>query len=242
MLLQPPHLTLGPAPELGRIEDDAVIALAPAHLARGELGGVVDDPADRPLIEAAKHRIGPRLRHRFLRGIHMRHRAKAREGLTAHAGIAEKVERAGLMLALQHLAHPAPHRSHIGKETEVAKGGAIGGEAHFIAPAQLPAIARHALGQMPARDLRAIEPAPAAIFIGTGHEFAMRAPIGKARAPQRLPLGPDEAIAAIALELAPVAAIEQRVIAPALACKHQRLAGESGHRCAQSLAVAWAVI
>ena len=47
MVLQPPHLTLGSAPELGRIEDDPVVLLAAPHLARGELGRIIDDPADR---------------------------------------------------------------------------------------------------------------------------------------------------------------------------------------------------
>ena len=46
MLLEAPNLTFRSAPELGRVEDDAVIALLPPHFARGEFGGVVDDPAD----------------------------------------------------------------------------------------------------------------------------------------------------------------------------------------------------
>ena len=63
VILQPPHLALRPAPELGRIEDDPVIAPAPPHLARGELGGIIDDPAHRPPVHPRKRGIGPGLRH-----------------------------------------------------------------------------------------------------------------------------------------------------------------------------------
>ncbi len=47
MFLEPPHFPFRSAAELGRIEQDPVIAPAAAHLARGKLGGIVDDPADR---------------------------------------------------------------------------------------------------------------------------------------------------------------------------------------------------
>src|SRR3546814_6843970 len=39
--LKPPNFALRPTSELGRIEDDPVITLAPAHFARGEFGGIV---------------------------------------------------------------------------------------------------------------------------------------------------------------------------------------------------------
>ena len=46
MLEHVPHLSGGPAPELRRIDEDYVIALAAPHLARDELARVVQDPAD----------------------------------------------------------------------------------------------------------------------------------------------------------------------------------------------------
>ena len=71
ILLEPPDLALRPAAELGRIEDDAVIAPAAPHLARGELGGVVDHPADRPVGHARQRGIGLARLDRFLRGVDM---------------------------------------------------------------------------------------------------------------------------------------------------------------------------
>src|SRR5690606_26563584 len=47
-VLEPPNFAVRTATELGWIEDDPVIALAAAHLARRELRRVVDQPSDRP--------------------------------------------------------------------------------------------------------------------------------------------------------------------------------------------------
>ena len=56
ILLEPPDLAFGPAAELGRVEQDAVVAPPAPHLARGELARIVDDPADRPVGHARQSR------------------------------------------------------------------------------------------------------------------------------------------------------------------------------------------
>jgi len=60
--LEPPGFVLRTAPELGRIEDDPVVAAAAADLARGELGGIVDQPADRAAERRSGRRRGPSVR------------------------------------------------------------------------------------------------------------------------------------------------------------------------------------
>ena len=55
----------------------------------------------------------------------------------------------------------------------------------------------------------------------------MRLPVGVRGGPQRLRLGADEAIVAVAFELTPVPAIDQAVIAPGLADQRVELHGTS---------------
>ena len=73
-------------------------------------------------------------------------------------------------------------------------------------------------------------PAATAVLVGAGDEFAVRIPLREARRPQRLPLGADEAVRAVTLELAAIAAVEQRVIRPAGALHHQRLLDQVRHQ------------
>ncbi len=89
----------------------------------------------------------------------------------------------------------------------MAEGRVLGGEADLV-PFERPAFARDGLGKLPAA---------AAILVGTGHELGLGAPVVARRRPERLALGPDEAETAIALELAPVAGIDQPIIGPGLA-------------------------
>ena len=97
MLLQPPHLALGPAAELGRIEQDAVVAAAAADFAGGEFGGVVDDPADRAVGHSRQFGIAPAALDRFLRRIDMdQPRAGVGQGQRADPGVAEQVEDLGV--------------------------------------------------------------------------------------------------------------------------------------------------
>src|SRR5690606_17626304 len=103
---------------------------------------------------------------------------------------------------------------------KMAKGRALRGEFH-LAPGERPALARH----------RPVEaPSAAAILVRSGNELAMRVPVRQARAPQRLRLGPDEAIFAISLELAAMAGIDQPVIAPAVAPQDQRIGKRRLHQ------------
>ena len=126
MLLKPPHLALGPAPELGRVEQDAVVAPLAPHFARGELGRIVDDPAQRPPFHSRQQGIRPRALDRFLRRVDMDDlRARLAQQQAADAGVAEQVEHFG---AVGLLAHPVPLRRHVGEEAEVAERRQRGGE------------------------------------------------------------------------------------------------------------------
>src|SRR3546814_17224718 len=84
------------------------------------------------------------------------------------------------------------------------------GEAR-LAPAERPALGGNGLLEIPAA---------ATILVRRRDELAVSL-LPRARGqrgrPHRLRLGPDEAIAAIAFELAPAAAVDQPIILPALA-------------------------
>jgi hypothetical protein len=121
---------------------------------------------------------------------------------------------------LKLLPHPFPHRGHIGEKSKVAERSALRGKLD-IAACQRPAIARQRLREVPA---------PAAVLIRTGDEFARRIPFGQPRRPHRLRLGADEAIRAITLELTTMAAVDQAVITPAITSQDQRLRDKLCHQ------------
>src|SRR3954454_13737582 len=52
ILLQPPDLAFRPATELGRIEQNAIVALAAPHLTRGELSCIINNPPYRTVGHA----------------------------------------------------------------------------------------------------------------------------------------------------------------------------------------------
>src|SRR3546814_8832237 len=62
-------------------------------------------------------------------------------------------------------------------------------------------------------------PGPAALVIGPADELAVRPPIRVGRSPQRLRFRPDEAKAAVPLQLAAMAAVDETIIGPWLADK-----------------------
>src|SRR3546814_6780571 len=62
-------------------------------------------------------------------------------------------------------------------------------------------------------------PAPAALVIRPADELAVRPPIRVDRSPQRLRFRPDEAKAAVPLQLAAMAAVAETIIGPWLADK-----------------------
>jgi hypothetical protein len=131
--------------------------------------------------------------------------ARAGHGEGADAGIAEQVERLGAVAEVA--AHPGPLRGHVGEESEVAEGGALGAEGDFL-PSEVPALARDRAGELPAA---------AALLVRAGDELAVRVPIRIGRRPHGLRLGADEAVAAVALELAAVSGVDEAVIGPRLA-------------------------
>src|SRR5205814_8794883 len=71
IVFEPPDLAGGPAAELGRVEQYAVVAPGTPNLARGELARVVDDPADRLVAHAGEPHVIPALLDRLLRCIDM---------------------------------------------------------------------------------------------------------------------------------------------------------------------------
>ena len=201
--LDPPRLGLRTSAELGRVEDDAIVAVLPPHLARGELGRIVHQPADGPVLHPGECGVLARLRDRFLARIDMRHWTALAERKRADAGITEHVERLRVRLPRQLPAHPFPHRGHVRKETEMAEWRALRVEPHIV-PRKRPAIGH----------LRRKIPAATAILVRAGDEFAIRLPVIEARAPEGLRLGADEAIGPEALQLAAVSAVDQPVIGP----------------------------
>ncbi len=209
-LLDLPAFAAGTTPELRRIEQDRVIAPLAPHFARGELARIVDDPAHRLVGHAGERGIFARLSHRLLRRIDMRHRGpRGGERLAADAGIAEEVEESGIGLVGNLAAQPVPHRRHIGKEAQMPKRRALGGEAR-LAPRERPAFGGHGL---------VIIPAPPTVVVRCRNKLTVGGfPFagGQRGRPHRLRLGADEAIGAIAFELAPAAAVHQSIIVPRL--------------------------
>ena len=203
MLLEPPHLALGTAAELGRVKQYTVVAAAAADLARGELGCVVDDPADRPLGEARQRGVGAAALDRLLRCVDM---DEAPAGLAqqqrADPGVAEQVEDLGVVRAGLH---PVPLRRHVGEESEVAEGGEGRVEAH-VAAYQRPA----------GGDGTMLDPAPAALLVRAGNEGRVGVPVGCRRGPHRLRFGADDADRSIALIFAAVTAVDQPEVGPRL--------------------------
>ena len=98
-------------------------------------------------------------------------RALGRHRQRADAGIAEQVER--LAALAEPLAHPRPLRRHVGEESEVAERRRLGAEADLL-PGQLPALARHRPGELPAA---------AAFLVRAGDELAVRVPLAPRPAP-----------------------------------------------------------
>src|SRR5690606_21401452 len=126
----------------------------------------------------------------------------------------------GILPSLQPPPHPVPHRGHVGKEAEVAKGRALRGETD-LGPGKRPALLR---------DRASVLPATASVLVRAGNEFTVGIPPGQPGPPQRLRFGPDEAMRAVTLQLAAVAAVYQAVVGPALAGEDQRGFGQLGHQ------------
>ena len=146
---------------------------------------------------------------------------RGRERERADAGITEQIQRFRLGHAVQLLAQPRPDRRHVGEEAEVTERRVLRGEAHGAgaeAPGERPAVARHGAGVMPLA---------AAILVAARDEFSVRFPVVTGRRPERLRLGADKAIVAVALQLATMAAIDEAVIAPGFTDERVEFHGRS---------------
>ena len=97
MLLEPPHFAFGAAPELGGVEQDAVVAAGAADFTGGEFGGVVDDPADRAVGHSRQLGIAPPPVDRFFGSVDMdQPRPGVGQCQRADPGVAEQVEHVGI--------------------------------------------------------------------------------------------------------------------------------------------------
>ena len=180
MILEPPQFAGRAAPELGRVEQDAVVAPLAAHFARGELGGVVDDPADRPLAHPRQHGVGAAALDRFLRGVDMDHpRAGVGQRQRADPGIAEQVEHVGVV------ADRARIKSHCG-----AMSGKKPRWRNGVRLAWKRTLPR-ASGQLGGTGAM-LDPAPAALLVRSGDEGRVGRPIVERRRPHRLRFGADD--------------------------------------------------
>ena len=218
MLLEPPHFAFGAAPELGGVEQDAVVAAGAADFTGGEFGGVVDDPADRAVGHLRQLGIAATPVDRFFGGVDMDQLGPGfAQQKAADPGVAEQVQhfRVG-----RSLAHEIPLRGHVGEEAEVAEGGQAGMEADLAA------------GQWPiARHLAVVLPAAAAILVAAGDEGGIGIPVRIGRSPHRLGFGADDVDRAVAFEFLAVAAVDQGPIVPRFGDQ----GGEVGHAARASL-------
>ena len=196
MLLQPPHLAVRAAAELRRIEHDAVVAPPAPHLARGELRRVVDHPADRPIGHVRQEGVGLARLDRLLRRIDMRHpRALGRQRQAADAGIAEQVEH---LVALGRSARAST--SHCG-----AMSGKKARWRNGVFCARKRTSSQRTC-QPPRGTSRERCHLPPPSSSDAPMKSPSACPVGARRRPHRLRLGADEAEAAVALQLAAVAA------------------------------------
>ena len=101
----------------------------------------------------------------------------------------------------------------------MAEGSALRAEADIV-PRERPAVGHFG------REI----PAPAAILVRAGEEFAIRLPVGLARTPHRLRFGADETELSESLQLAAKPAVEQRVIGPGLADHQLRVEAQLRHQ------------
>ena len=189
-----------------------MVALAAPHLAGHELARVVEDPADRRFAQLGDGLVllGPG--DRPLGGVDVRHLGPGL-GRDQRGGprVGEEIEDAGRLAAHlgQPLQHPLPVRQLLGEEAQVAEAGesAEHGDAQHL---QRPGLGQR-LVLVPAAGL-------AVLLAAAGLELGVR-PQPRAGIERRLPHGlrlrAVDREAAEALELAAVAAVEQRVVGEA---------------------------
>ena len=203
MILEPPQFARRAAPELGRVEQDAVVAAFAADFARGELGGVVDDPADRAVAHPRQHGVGAAALDRLLRGVDVDHlRARVGQRQRADAGIAEQVEH---LRVGRPFPHEIPLRGHVGEEAQVAEGRQAGVEAD-VAARQRPR----------RRDRAMLDPASAALLVRSRHEGRVGGPFLERGGPHRLRFGANHGDIAIAFPFLAVPAVDQAPVGPRL--------------------------
>ena len=179
-----PHLALRPAPELGRIDEDDVVALAAPHLARHELARVLEDPADRRLSEPRDRLVllGPG--DRPLGGVDVRHLgAGVGRNQRGRAGIGEEIEHARAARRAPRPADPASTAN-----AAAARGRGPGGGSSVSRPSTVTPSTLHRPGL---RQRLVLAPAPAlavllaaaALERGVGPQPYARAPAPAATSP-----------------------------------------------------------
>ena len=193
------------ASEGGRVENDAVVAALPFYFAAEKADRIVDDPADRRILQSVERSVFARPFDHAFRGIEMTDfRTALRGGQRRAAGVGEKIQHihgAGLLFALLHsFADPFPHHSLFGENAEVAE---VGGRKFKgdTGNGDFPVI-----GQV-----MAVMPAVAALAVEPGGDIAPDFFV-KALLPCNLSGGAHQFHIAEALQLAAVAAVDQFII------------------------------
>ena len=127
MLEHVPHLALRPATELGRVDEDEMVALAAPHLARHELARVLDDPADRRPRRAWRRPCSPwprRWPSWTRRRASPPHRPEPPPAMRRPCSAKRLSTRGGSpRRPPQPVGHPLPMRQLLGKDAEMPKAG-----------------------------------------------------------------------------------------------------------------------
>src|SRR5581483_9866096 len=221
---QVPDLVLRPAPELRRVEDDPVIAAAAADLALDEPGRILADRAEGQVAKARQRLVLAGPADRLPRCIDVGDVGSGPgRDERGDAGIGEEVQHLRPRLpARGDLAfEPVPVRRLLREDADMAEGGEAAEEPDAVI-FERPGLAERAL----------VAPAAVGIVVADAEEGRVGViPVRgrQARRPQRLLLGADDPVPAVALELASVARIEEGVVGPAFGLQHhRRAAGERG--------------
>ena len=126
---------------------------------------------------------------------------------TSNPGIAKQIHNLRRRASGKAIAHPAPHRCHVGEKAEMTKRRGLSGKTH-VAPGERPAVARNIAVELP----------PATTFIiACRNELSVGIPTLKRGTPKRLRFWPNETVSPITFKLATGPAVDQAVISPCFA-------------------------
>ncbi|MNX79885.1 hypothetical protein D3C86_1115300 [compost metagenome] len=134
-------------------------------------------------------------------------RARRRSSQAGHAGIAEQVQDLGLVQGADTGVQPFPVGRLFREEGQVPKRGEAPHEAH-VAPLQREGVDRPMLVEAPATGILFL-------LLRVEHGVGALKGVFIVRFPEALRFGPDHGVAAVALQLASIAAVQQGVVGPA---------------------------